>query len=285
MPAGMTVGDTCVIGWPIAHSRSPLIHNYWIAEHGIGGRYTAVPVEPGQLPSFFSSFAERRLLGCNVTIPHKEGAAQLVALDDELTRRLGAVNTVFLRDGMLRGTNTDGYGFITNLRACAPQVRLGGGTALVLGAGGSARAVVGAMLEAGVSRILLANRTGSRALELQRLFGPALHVVSWADRAAAAADVGLLVNTTMLGMQGQEALDMSLDRLPREAVVAELVYVPLETELMKAARARDIPTADGLGMLLYQAQAAFRTWYGILPSVTPRLRELVERDLRSAGPR
>ncbi|HKQ95957.1 MAG TPA: shikimate dehydrogenase [Aestuariivirgaceae bacterium] len=275
----MSRHDTCVIGWPIGHSRSPLIHNYWLETHSLPGRYAARAVQPAELARFFESFHDSGLLGCNVTVPHKEATARLLAIEDDLTARLHAVNTVFLRKQSLVGTNTDGYGFITNLEHAVPDLALSGASVLVLGAGGSARAVVGALLAAGVERIDVTNRTRSRAHEISRLFGDRLFDLDWNDREAALSRCDLLVNTTVLGMTGQPALDLSLDGLPRHAVVADLVYSPLETGLLARARARDHRTADGLGMLLYQAQAAFRHWHGITPQVTAELRDLVTRDL------
>jgi shikimate dehydrogenase len=275
----MSPRDTCVIGWPIGHSRSPLIHNHWLQSHSLPGRYTARAVQPAELASFFESFHDTGLLGCNVTVPHKEAAARLLAIEDDLTARLQAVNTVFLRKQGLVGTNTDGYGFITNLEHAVPDLALAGASVLVLGAGGSARAVVGALLAAGVDRIDVANRTRSRAREMCLLFGDRVFDLDWKDREAALSRCDLLVNTTVLGMTGQPPLDLALDGLPRHAVVADLVYSPLETGLLSRARARGHRAADGLGMLLYQAQAAFRHWHGITPQVTAQLRDLVTRDL------
>ena len=276
----MSARDTCVIGWPIGHSRSPLIHNYWLECHSLPGRYTARAVAPGDLKSFFATFGDAGLLGCNVTVPHKEATAKLVAVEDELTARLGAVNTVFHGSGGLVGTNTDGYGFITNLQRTVPDLGLEGTRVLVLGAGGAARAVIGALLAAGSGRIEVANRTPSRAREIGLLFGDRVADVAWNDRGTALARCDLLVNTTVLGMNGQPRLDLALDGLPRHAAVADLVYAPLETPLLQSARARGHRTVDGLGMLLYQAQAAFRHWHGVMPEVTAELRGLVERDLR-----
>ena len=275
----MSPRDTCVIGWPIGHSRSPLIHNYWLHRHSLPGTYSARAVPPAELAPFFASFHDAGLLGCNVTVPHKEATARLLAIEDDLTARLQAVNTVFVRGQRLVGTNTDGYGFITNLGRSVPDLALSGASVLVLGAGGSARAVVGALMAAGVERIDVTNRTRSRAEEIRRLFGDRLFDLDWNDRQAALSRCDLLVNTTMLGMTGQPHLDLSLDGLPRHAVVADLVYVPLETDLLAGARARGNRTADGLGMLLYQAQAAFRHWHGSTPEVTAELRDLVVSDL------
>jgi shikimate dehydrogenase len=275
----MSPRDTCVIGWPIGHSRSPLIHNYWLETHSLPGLYTARAVKPAELARFFESFHDSGLLGCNVTVPHKEATARLVAIEDDLTARLQAVNTVFLHEQRLVGTNTDAYGFITNLGHAAPDLPLAGANVLVLGAGGSARAVVGALLAAGAERIAVTNRTRARARDMCLLFGGRLSDLDWKDREAALSRCDLLVNTTVLGMTGQQPLELSLDGLPRHAVVADLVYAPLETGLLSLARARGHRTADGLGMLLHQAQAAFRHWHGITPQVTAELRDLVTRDL------
>jgi shikimate dehydrogenase len=269
-----------VIGWPVAHSRSPLLHGYWLQKHGIAGAYLPLPIEPGRLGAALRGLAALGFSGCNVTVPHKEAALALVDAADDDAKRIGAINLVVVRpDGSLHGRNTDGYGFLANLREGALAWRASSGPALVLGAGGAARAVVAALVDAGVPEIRLANRTSERADALAEAFGPKVRAVAWAERAAALAGVALLVNTTTQGMRGQPALDLDLTDLPRAAVVTDLVYVPLETPLLAAARARGNVAVDGLGMLLHQAVPSFAAWFGVTPEVTPELRALVESTL------
>jgi shikimate dehydrogenase len=268
----------CVIGWPIGHSRSPLIHNYWIKEHGLDAEYRREAVPPGELGAFVAQLSERGYVGANVTVPHKEAALALSEPDDR-ARAVGAVNTLWLDGGRLRSTNTDVEGFIANLDATAPGWDRGLSSALVLGAGGAARAVVFGLLERGVSRICLANRTAERAAALRAKFGSRIEPVAWNDMDSLLAEARLLVNTTSLGMAGQPPLTIEPDRLPAGAVVSDLVYVPLETALLTAARARGLRAVDGLGMLLHQAVGGFQRWFGVRPQVTKALRALVEADL------
>ena len=272
----------CVIGWPIKHSRSPLIHNHWLLRYGIEGLYEKVAVAPDELDRFLSTMSEAGWLGCNVTVPHKEKVFELVRADDPFTRRLGAVNTVYLRDGALHGTNTDGIGFIRNLQAGAPHWRAGSGPAVVLGAGGAARAVVAALIDAGVPTVRIVNRTRERATVLADLLGDGVEAHDWAQRGELLADCALLVNTTTLGMAGAPPLDLELDLLAADAVVNDIVYVPLETDLLTRARARGNQTVDGLGMLLHQAAPAFALWFGVEPDVTAELRDLIVADLEAS---
>jgi shikimate dehydrogenase len=267
----------CLIGWPAAHSRSPLIHRYWLNSLGIVGDYRIEPVRPEAVADFVTHLADRGYVGCNVTIPHKESVLALAA-PDARALSVGAANTLWFEDGVLRATNTDVEGFIGNLDASAPRWRRDG-HALVLGAGGSSRAVLFGLLERGASRVYVANRTVARAQELATRFGGNVVALPWDRIADAMPRVQLLVNTTSLGMQGQGTLDVDLAVLPADAVVADLVYVPLVTPLLAAARARGLQTADGLGMLLHQAVRGFALWFGQVPEVTPALRALVERDL------
>ena len=268
----------CVIGWPIGHSRSPLIHNYWIKEHGLDAEYRREAVPPGELAAFVAQLSERGYVGGNVTVPHKEPALA-VSEPDERARAVGAANTLWLEGGRLRATNTDVEGFIGNLDATAPGWDRGLGSALVLGAGGAARAVVFGLLERGIGRICLANRTAERAAALRAKFGERVEPAAWSDRDSLLAETGLLVNTTSLGMAGQPPLTIELARLPAGAVVSDLVYAPLETALLTAARARGLRAVDGLGMLLHQAVGGFQRWFGVRPEVTKALRALVEADL------
>ena len=267
----------CLIGWPAAHSRSPLIHHYWLRTLGIEGGYVIEAVPPDEFQDFVFRLSLRGFVGANVTIPHKERALALSAPDDR-ARAVGAANTLWFQDGELRSTNTDVEGFINNLDASAPGWDQAT-DALVLGAGGSARAVVFGLAERGFTRVHLVNRTMERARALADQFGANVHPGAWDAIADLLPRAGLLVNTTSLGMHGQPALDIDVNRLPRQAVVADLVYVPLETPLLAAARARGLKTADGLGMLLHQAVRGFELWFGQRPEVTSELRALVEADL------
>jgi shikimate dehydrogenase len=270
----------CLIGWPAAHSRSPLIHHYWLRTLGIEGGYVIEAVPPDDLRDFVLRLSLRGFVGANVTIPHKQNVLEL-STPDERARAIGAANTLWFADGELRSTNTDVEGFIGNLDACAPGWDKAD-EALVLGAGGSSRAVVFGLIERGISCVHLVNRTVSRAQALAEKFGDAVQPAKWEQIDELLPRAKLLVNTTSLGMHGQGALDIDVGKLPAEAVVADLVYVPLQTELLKAARARGLRTADGLGMLLHQAVRGFELWFGQRPQVTPELRAIVEDDLTSA---
>jgi shikimate dehydrogenase len=266
----------CVIGWPVEHSRSPLIHNYWLRLYGIAGEYRREAVPPEQFADFVGSLAARGYAGANVTVPHKEAALALSEPDDR-ARAVGAANTLWL-DGVLRSTNTDVEGFLDNLDACAPHWDRDLSKAVVLGAGGAARAVVYALVTRGFERIVVVNRTRSRAEALRERFGKRVHPVSWGHQTVL-ADAGLLVNATILGMERRPVLPVEVGRLPGHAVVAELVYAPLVTPLIQAAKARGLRTADGLGMLLHQAVRGFALWFGTRPEVTQQLRALIEADL------
>jgi shikimate dehydrogenase len=271
----------CVIGWPVEHSRSPLIHNYWLKAYGINGEYRRELVPREDFAAFAASLGARGYAGANVTLPHKE-AALAVSQPDERARAVGAANTLWLDGGALRSTNTDVEGFLDNLDAVAPQWEQKARDAVVLGAGGAARAVIYGLLARGVKRIVLLNRSTDRAQALRESFGASVQVTPWQDRNAALAGAGLLVNTTTLGMSGQPALALDVGALPGHAIVADVVYVPVVTPLLAAAQARGLKTADGLGMLLHQAVRGFTLWFGTKPEVTPELRALVEADLGTA---
>jgi len=271
----------CLIGWPAAHSRSPLIHRYWLRKLGIAGGYVIEAVPPDELQDFVFRLALRGFVGANVTLPHKERVLSL-STPDARARAIGAANTLWFADGELRATNTDVEGFISNLDAGAPgwdKID----EAVVLGAGGSARAVLFGLLGRGILRVHLVNRTRARAEALVEAFGDKVLPAGWEAIADLLPRAKLLVNTTSLGMRGQPALDLDIARLPADAVVADLVYVPLLTPLMIAATARGLRTADGLGMLLHQAVRGFELWFGQRPQVTAELRALVEADLTGAG--
>ena len=267
----------CLIGWPAAHSRSPLIHHTWLRKLGIEGGYTIESVPPEDVAEFVTHLANHGFVGANVTIPHKERAL-LLSVPDQRAKAVGAANTLWYQGHTLYSTNTDIEGFINNLDACAPGWDAAT-DALVLGAGGSSRAVIFGLIERGIARVHLANRTLDRAQALADQFGPHVIPVPWQAIGDVLPRAGLLVNTTSLGMQGQPALAIDVGKLPPQAVVADLVYLPLQTPLLAAARARGLKTADGLGMLLHQAVRGFELWFGRRPEVTPELRALVEDDL------
>jgi len=272
-----TTKRACVIGWPIEHSRSPLIHNYWIKQYKLNAEYGREAVKPEELPGFVRSLRERGYVGCNVTIPHKEAVFALTEPDNR-AEAVGAANTLFYDDDALRSTNTDVEGFLGNLDQATPAWDRGLETAVVLGAGGGAKAVVFALLTREVRRIYLVNRTPARAEVLRKKFGAAVHLANWDELTGLLGGAGLLVNTTSLGMAGQPPLQINL-RGPPSLVVSDIVYSPLETALLKLARDRGLRTADGLGMLLHQAVRGFQLWFGVRPQVTSELRALVEKDL------
>jgi shikimate dehydrogenase len=267
----------CLIGWPAAHSRSPLIHHYWLRTLGIEGGYNIEAVPPEGFAEFLLHLSTHGFVGANVTIPHKERALAL-SMPDARARAVGAANTLWYEGGELHSTNTDIEGFIDNLDACAPGWDAAT-DALVLGAGGASRAVVFGLIERGIERVHLVNRTFDRARGLADQFGARVHPLAWNAIGELLPRAALLVNATSLGMHGQPALEVDVGRLPSHAVVADLVYVPLETPLLVAARARGLKTADGLGMLLHQAVRGFELWFGQRPEVTAALRALVEADL------
>jgi shikimate dehydrogenase len=287
MTAEIKARAACLIGWPAAHSRSPLIHHYWLRALDIAGGYSIESVPPEGFAEFVLNLSTHGYVGANITIPHKERALLLTA-PDERARAVGAANTLWYDGDTLRSTNTDIEGFISNLDACAPGWD-GATDALVLGAGGSSRAVVFGLIERGIKRVHLANRSAGRAQALADEFDVKAHEfdvdispIAWADIDRILPRAGLLVNTTSLGMAGQPELEIDAGLLPMSATVADLVYVPLLTPLLTAARARQLKTADGLGMLLYQAVRGFELWFGQRPEVTPELYAHVAADLTKA---
>jgi shikimate dehydrogenase len=267
----------CVIAWPAGHSRSPLIHNYWIKQHKLDAEYRREAVPPEKFADFVTRLRENGYVGANITVPHKEPALKL-SEPDERARAVGAANALWYDDDRLRSTNTDVEGFLANLDAVTPGWDRGLSTAVVLGAGGGARAVIYGLLTREVRRIYVINRTRERAQALRKKFGSALQLASWDETTGLLGGAGLLVNATTLGMEGQPPLELNL-RCPPSLVVADIVYAPLETRLLAIARARGLRTADGIGMLLHQAVRGFQLWFGIRPEVTPELRKLVEDDL------
>lgn len=265
-----------VMGWPVAHSRSPRLHGYWLRAHGIDGAYIPLPVQPAHFAAALRALPMLGFVGANVTVPHKEAALSLVDRVDSTARRIGAVNTIVVAaDGTLDGRNSDAFGFIENLRADVPGWSATAGPVVLLGAGGAARAIAVALLDVGAREIRVVNRTAERAERLSQDIGGPVHIYGWDDRARALADAALLVNTTTLGMNGQPPLALALDRLPTGAIVNDIVYSPLQTALLAAAKARGNPVVDGLGMLLHQARPSFAAWFGIEPAVTPELRRFV----------
>jgi shikimate dehydrogenase len=265
------------MAWPAGHSRSPLIHNYWIKQHKLNAEYRREAVPPEKFKEFVTHLREHGYIGGNVTVPHKETALALSA-PDERAKAVGAANCLWYDGDTLSSTNTDVEGFLGNLDAVTPGWDRGLETAVVLGAGGGARAVIFGLLQRNVGRAYVINRTRARAEALKKKFGARVSVAGWDETTGLLGGAGLLVNTTSLGMVGQPPLEINL-RCPASLVVADLVYAPLETGLLKMARSRGLRTADGLGMLLHQAVRGFERWFDIKPVVTPELRALIEADL------
>ena len=269
-----------VLGWPVAHSRSPKIHSYWISKYGLLGAYVQLPVAPGQLGLALPGLAALGFRGCNITLPHKVDALHLVDALDANAARIGAINTIVVQgDGSLKGFNNDGFGYIQSLLDAKPDWRADAGPVAVLGAGGAARAVVLSLADRGAREIRLLNRTPEKAQALANEFGAPVRALPWSQRHAALADVAMLVNTTSQGMQGQPALDLDLAALPLHALVSDVIYVPLQTPLLAAARQRGNATVNGLGMLLNQARPAFEAWFGVMPEITAELRRAIEAGL------
>lgn len=272
----------CVIGWPIRQSRSPLIHGFWIRKYGLSGSYEKRDVAPEELGAFVQRIGTD-FAGCNVTVPHKEEVMKWLDGVDDTARAIGAVNTIWSEGGKRFGTNTDMAGFLVNLDQQAPGWDRAPLSAVVLGAGGAARAVVCGLVRRKAAKIVLVNRSRKRAEELAREFGPNSAACEYHDLPGLLEDASLLVNATSLGMVGKADLDVSLEGLSPSAVVTDLVYAPLKTGLLEKASRRGNRTVDGLGMLLHQAVPAFEKWFGVKPEVTPELRALIEADIRSAA--
>lgn len=269
----------CVIGWPIAHSRSPMIHGHWLKRYRIDGTYTKEAVRPEETGEFLSTLGARGFAGCNVTLPHKEAAFAAAAEKDAAAVACGAANTLWYEGGRLCAANTDTYGFMTHLDQSAPEWRRRNAPVSILGAGGSARCIIHGFLEAGVESIHLFNRTRERAEALAAHFGPRVVAHDWRERSTLSRDAAVLVNTTTLGMVKSEPLEMDLTGFGADSVIADLVYVPLETPLLAQARRRGLRAVDGLGMLLHQAVPGFERWFGVRPEVTTELRSVIVADI------
>jgi shikimate dehydrogenase len=270
-----------VMGWPVMHSRSPLLHNFWFKQHGLAGTYVPLAIEPQGLAAALRALHPLGFAGVNLTIPHKQHAMTLVDEVDTVAVRIGAISCVVVRpDGTLFGSNNDCYGFIHNLKQEQPGWRAGAGPIVVLGAGGGARAVCYGLLQEGAREIRLVNRTLARARGIAAEFGDVIEALSWEERHDALEGAAMVVNATSQGMSGQPALDIRLDKLPRSALAADIIYVPLETPFLAAARMRGNRTVNGLGMLLHQGRPAWKAWFGIDTQVTPELRTLLEQSLR-----
>jgi shikimate dehydrogenase len=265
-----------VMGWPVMHSRSPKLHNYWFEKYGLAGTYVPLAIKPEGLRTALRALPSLCFSGCNLTIPHKQAAMAIVDEVDEVARKIGAISCVVVRpDGSLSGSNNDCYGFIHNIQQEFPDWRADLGPAVVIGAGGGARAVVYGLTERGAREIRLVNRTFGHAQKLAAEIGGPITVLPWQERHISLSGAAMLVNTTSQGMIGNPPLDLNLAKLPQNALVADIVYIPRETPLLAAARARGHRTINGLGMLLHQGRPAWKAWFGIEPDVTPELLALL----------
>lgn len=271
----------CVIGWPIEHSRSPIIHGYWLKHYGIDGTYTKRAVSPGEIEAFLNGLAAGGLAGCNVTIPHKEAAFRLAANRDASAIAVGAANTLWLEHGCLCAANTDTYGYMTYLGREAEDWGRRDAPVSILGAGGAARAIVYGFLEAGVPEVRIFNRSVERAEALAQTFGPRVKVLPWDQRSRASTEAAVLVNTTSVGLKGAGSLDMDFTDFHPDCIVSDIVYVPLETAFIREARRHGLRTVDGLGMLLHQAVPGFEKWFGLRPEVTDELYDLIAADIEA----
>ena len=269
-----------VMGMPIMHSRSPMLHNYWLNQQGMAGRYVPLAIKPEGLAAALRALQALGFSGCNLTIPHKQEAMKIVDEVDAAARKIGAISCVTVRaDGTLLGSNNDAFGFIRNVREAQPNWRADAGPIVVIGAGGGSRAVCYGLMQEGAKEIRLVNRHLERAEALAADFGAPVKAYPWAQRNDLLEGAAMVVNTTSQGMVGQTDLDIKLDKLPTSALAADIVYIPLETRFLAAARLRGNPTVNGLGMLLHQGPLAWKAWFGIEPEVTAELRTLVEQSL------
>ena len=272
-----------VMGWPVMHSRSPMLHNYWFKRHGLAGTYVPLAIRPEGLAAALRALHPLGFAGCNLTIPHKQQAMTIVDEVDVLARSIGAISCVVVRpDGSLSGTNNDCYGFIQSIRQEQPGWRPDAGPIVVIGAGGGSRAVCYGLAREGAKEIRLVNRTLARAQAIAGEFGDPIEALPWESRHDTLEGAAMVVNTTSQGMVGMPALDIALDKLPARALAADIIYIPLETPFLAAARRRGNPTINGLGMLLNQGRPAWKAWFGIEPEVTAELRAMAERSIREA---
>ena len=271
----------CVIGWPIEHSRSPLIHGYWLKRYGIAGTYAKEAVKPEDLRAFLASLSDRGFAGCNVTVPHKEAAFAAARVREPSATAVGAANTLWFEDGELAAANTDTYGFMTHLTSRYPDWVRHDRPVSILGAGGAARAIVYGFLEAGVSEVRVFNRTLERAQALMKQFSARVKALDWGHRSELSCDAGVIVNTTAAGMKGQGSLEIDFSHINRECIAADIVYIPLETAFLKDAKSHGLKTLDGLGMLLHQAVPGFEKWFGVRPEVSDELCRLIVKDIES----
>lgn len=269
-----------VVGWPITHSLSPRLHGFWLERYQLDGAYVPLAVPPGRFDDAIGVLATIGFAGVNVTIPHKERALERADVVDQSAQRIGAANTlVFASDGSVRASNTDAFGFLENLRASVPDMRLKGITALVIGAGGASRAIVASLVGESASEVRITNRTDDRARALVRQFGPTCVSVPWNERESAVAGADLVINTTALGMMGNPPLELDLSAMASGGIVADVVYSPARTPLLTAAADRGLQIVEGLGMLLHQARPGFEAWFGIVPTVTAELEQFVRAGL------
>jgi shikimate dehydrogenase len=266
-----------VMGDPVMHTRSPKVHNYWFAKHGLAGTYVPLAIKAEHLRAALRALSALGFSGCNLTIPHKVAAFEIVDKVNPVARRIGAVNCVVVAaDGSLEGRNHDAFGYIESVREAQPTWRADAGPIVVIGAGGGARAVLVSLIDQGAREIRLINRTLARGKALAGELGGPITVLGWEQREASLEDAAMLINATSLGLPGQPPLDLALDMLPVSALVSDLIYIPRETTFLAVARKRGNPTMNGLGMLLHQARPAFHAWFGIMPEVTPELRAMIE---------
>ncbi len=264
-----------VIGHPVKHSKSPLIHNYWIKKYGLNGSYEAIDLAPENLKNGLKALVEEGYTGFNFTIPHKEKVIALCDILDASDEKIGAINALSIKSGKLHGFNTDGFGFLANIKTAYPDFKFDDGAAVVLGAGGAARAIISGLMDENVPEIILINRTREKAQNLADEMGGNIRVLDWDDRSAALKNANLLVNTTSLGMNGQPALEIDLSALPPSAMVNDIVYAPLYTDLLKSAQNNGNRVVTGIGMLIHQARPAFKEWFGVMPDITDELEKLV----------
>jgi shikimate dehydrogenase len=273
-----------VMGWPVMHSRSPLLHNYWFQQHNLAGTYVPLAIPPTGLNAALRGLYPLRFAGCNLTLPHKQEAMKLVDEVDTVSKSIGAISCVIVRpDGSLAGTNNDCYGFIQSIIEEQPGWRADAGPSVVIGAGGGARAICYALAEAGAKEIRLVNRTFARAKRIAEDFAGPIKALPWEQRHEALDGAAMVVNTTSQGMLGQSELDVTIDKLPARALAVDIIYIPLETPFLRAARKRGNPTINGLGMLLHQGRPAWRAWFGIETVVTAELRAVMEKSITSAS--